>query len=184
MGLVMQVSGKWIILGAFALAVAMSGGAWWYHYTQVRQAAAFWGPAGRLIVRGTDVTFYELGEPGSAPGEIAGRPIRSTKDLSREHGLVHLRHVFYLDSNFDWEGRDSEGGGDPQAGTTAWRYAIRFGDGEAEAYVLLTADFKRTGRWRGGDVVNVLPSPRIDDSLRRYLLDIGAIEKTGGPGGE
>jgi hypothetical protein len=168
----MQVSGKWIILGAFALAVAMSGGAWWYHYTQVRQAAAFWGPAGRLIVRGPDVAFYELGEPGSAPSEIAGRPITATKDLSGEHGLIHLRHVFYLDANFVWDERS------PESVTKApWRYAIRFADEEAEAVVLLTADFARTGKWLGGDQVEALPSPRISDSLRRYLTDIEAIPK-------
>jgi hypothetical protein len=165
----MQISGKWIIGGAFGLALAMSGGAWWYHYTQVRQAAEFWGTDGRLIVRGSDVTFYELGEPGSAPSDIAGRPISVTKDLSDERGLVHLRHVFYLDANFVWEERTEE-----PATATPWRYAIRFGEGEVEAVVLLTADFARTGRLRG-DVVDAVPSPRIRESLRRYLADVGAV---------
>jgi hypothetical protein len=165
----MQISGKWIIVGAFALALTMSGAAWWYHYTQVRQAAAFWGPGGRLIVRGPDVTLYELGEPGTAPSDIAGRPITTTKELSQEHGLVHLRHAFYLDANFVWEDRTPE-----PATATPWRYAIRFGEGEAEAIVLLTSDFARTGRLRG-EVVDAVPSPRIAGSLRRYLTDIGAI---------
>jgi len=167
----MQISGKWIIVGAFGLALAMSGGAWWYHYTQVRQAAAFWGSGGRLIVRGPDVAFYELGELGTAPSDIAGRPIAATKDLSQEQGLVHLRHVFYLDANFVWEDRTQE-----PATATPWRYAIRFGEGEAEAVVLLTADFARTGTLRG-DEVDAIPSPRIADSLRRYLGDIGAIKR-------
>jgi hypothetical protein len=172
----MQVSGRVIILAAFGLAIAMSGGAWWYHYTQVRQAAAFWGsPGGRLLVRGPEVTFYELGDvaeeaDGKVAETMAGRPVVSSSDLSGKPGLVHLRHALYQDSSFQWEGRRREA----VDAADDWVYAVRFAEGPEEMTAVFTRDFSRVGRVTG-DEVDVLPSPRISDSVRRYLTDIGAV---------
>src|SRR5690606_26277098 len=121
----------------FAVALALSGGAWWYHYLGGRQTAAFWGdPAGRLIVRGPQVTFYELGDATDQPAEppadhgapehLAGRPVARTVDLSGEPGLIHLRHVFTQDSHFAWDARKRE-----PAAAGDWAYAIRFAEGES-----------------------------------------------------
>jgi hypothetical protein len=173
----MQVSGRVIILSAFGLAIAMSGGAWWYHYTQVRQAAAFWGPSGgRLLVRGPEVTFFKLGDVSEESvaddaESIAGRPVISTCDLSGKQGLVHLRHALYQDSNFQWEGRRRE----PIDAAEDWKYAVRFGDGDANMIALFPRDFSRVGHLTGEEI-DVLPSPRISESVRRYLTDIGAIK--------
>ena len=173
----MQISGRVIILSAFGLAVAMSGGAWWYHYTQVRQAAAFWGsPGGRLLVRGPEVTFYELGEildeaDGNEAETIAGRPVVASSDLSGKQGLVHLRHALYQDSNLQWEGRRRE----PIDAADDWVYAVRFADGDEEMTALFPRDFSRVGQV-DGEELDVLPSPRISESVRRYLTDIGAVQ--------
>jgi hypothetical protein len=173
----MQVSGRVIILSAFALAIAMSGGAWWYHYTQVRQAAAFWGsPGGRLLVRGPEVIFYELGDPSEEANPagaetIAGRPVISSTDLSGKQGLVHLRHALYQDSNFQWEGRVRE----PTGAADDWAYAVRFGDGEQTMTALLSRDLGRVGKVEG-DKVDAAPAPRIAGPVRRYLSDVGALK--------
>ncbi len=178
----MQISGRVIILAAFGLAIAMSGGAWWYHYTQVRQAAAFWGsPGGRLLVRGPEVTFYELGdgtveETEEEQESIAGRTVASSIDLSGRQGLVHLRHALYQDSNFQWEGRRRE----PFDAADDWAYAVRFADGGEVMTAIFPRDFSRVGRV-DGEELDVLPSPRISTSVRRYLTDIGAV-KGGEPG--
>ncbi|HEX6960505.1 MAG TPA: hypothetical protein VF175_01450 [Lacipirellula sp.] len=175
----MQVSGRLIILAAFALAIVMSGGAWLYHYSQVRQIAAFWGhPAGRLLVRGPEVTFFELGEIGDEPsaiGVLAGRPIESQTDLSAKEGLVHLRHVFYYDANFTWKDRRRE-----PVNATDWAYAVRFAEGDQELFVLLRDDFARVGKL-AGDQVDALPAPRIADSVQEYLTDIGVINREAAP---
>jgi hypothetical protein len=170
----MQISGRVIIIGAFALALSMSGGAWWYHYTQVRQAAAFWGsPGGRLLVRGPEITFFELGDSESVPPaveKIAGRKVLASRDLSGKPGLVHLRHALYQDASFVWEGRKRE----PVDASGDWAYAIRFAEGEQAMTVLFPRSFERVGKVDGSNV-EVLPAPRIAQSVRRYLTDIGAI---------
>jgi hypothetical protein len=172
----MQVSGRVIILAAFGLAIAMSGGAWWYHYTQVRQAAAFWGsPGGRLLVRGPEVTFYALGvvrneANGKEVETIAGRAVVSASDLSAKQGLVHLRHALYQDLSFQWEGRRRE----PIDAADDWVYAVQFAEGDEAMTAIFPRDFSRVGHLIDEEI-DVLPSPRISESVQRYLTDIGAI---------
>ena len=168
-----QISGRVIILTIFGIGLALSGGAWWYHYMGARQAAAFWGsPAGRLIVRGPEVTFYELGElvaDGSDEPLIAGRMIKGEIDLSGKPGLIHLRHVFTQDSNLQWDGRTRE-----PAGKGDWAYAVRFGEGDLSTVVLFRRDFERIGKLDGAEV-DALPSPRIAKPVMQYLGDVGAL---------
>jgi hypothetical protein len=174
----MQVSGRVIIIGSFALALAMSGGAWWYHYTQVRQAAAFWGsPGGRLVVRGPEVTFFELGESVAerrGNGDIAFREVLAEKELSGKPGLVHLRQALYQDANFQWEGRKRE----PFDASDDWVYALRFAEGNQKLVVLFPRDFSRVGRIAGNEL-DVVPSPRISAPMTRYLTDIGILKPEG-----
>jgi hypothetical protein len=177
-----QISGRVIILTIFGIGLTLSAGAWWYHYIGARQAAAFWGsPAGRLIVRGPEVTFYELGELAvedaseesadeATRKRIAGRIVESKIDLSGKPGLIHLRHVFTQDSNFQWEGRTRE----PVGAESDWAYAVRFGEGDLETLVLFRRDFERIGNL-DGEEVDTLPAPRIAKPVTQYLKDIGAL---------
>ncbi len=175
-----QISGRVIILTIFGIGLALSGGAWWYHYLGARQAAAFWGsPAGRLIVRGPEVTFFHLGELAEekpAGERIAGRVVEREVDLTGKQGLVHLRHVFTQDSNFQWEGRTRE----PVDAANDWGYAVRFGEGDLETVVLFRSDFERIGKL-DGEEVDALPSPRIAKAVRQYLGDVGALEGSAKP---
>jgi hypothetical protein len=131
-----------------------------------------------LIVRGPEVTFYELGE-FAADGfdeRIAGRLIEREVDLSGKPGLIHLRHVFTQDSNFDWDGRTRE----PVGAASDWAYAVRFGEGDLETVVLFRRDFERIGKLDGAEV-DTLPAPRIAKSVMQYLRDVGALKPDAKP---
>jgi hypothetical protein len=169
----MQISGRIIILTAFAVALALSGGAWWYQYESSNRAAAYWGPTGaRLLVKAPRVEFLELGQPGEAAkgASLAGRPVVAEHDLSDKQGLVHLRFVFTQDAYYLWDGRRHEPVNDGQR----WAYALRFAEGDQTLEVLLASNFKQIGRLEG-DHVDALPSPRIAASVMKYLTDVGVL---------
>ena len=176
----MQISGRLIIAIVLILAVAMSGGAWLYQYGYSRHAAAFWGaPAARLIIKSPRLDLMELGPAGAdsdqEDGEkerIAGQLVATKHDLSSKPGLIHLRHVFTQDSNFDWAAQRRE----PAAGSRDWGYALCFADGDQQLLVLLDRDFKLAGRLSAdGQQVDLLPCPRLATPLIRYLTDVGAL---------
>jgi hypothetical protein len=171
----MQVSGRIVILTALGIAVALSGGAWWYHYQATRQAAKFWGPTGvRLLVKSPSLELLELGAPATsddAQQTLARQAIVASHDLSRKPGLIHLRFVFTQDAYFHWSERQREKVG----GGSIWEYALRFTDEKSTMVVLLRRDFHEIGKL-DGDQVDVLPSPRIASSVRQYLTEIGVLK--------
>jgi len=176
---IMQVSGRIIILAAFGIALALSGGAWWYHYQASRRAAEYWGGDGaRLLVKAPKLEFLELGETAAASEEratVAGRAVAAKHDLSNKPGLVHLRFVFTQDVNFAWDARRREA-----AGAGDWAYALRLVDGRRQLVVLLRRDFNEIGKLDGPNV-DVVASPRIASSLRQYLTDIGVLKADAAP---
>ena len=178
----MQISGRLVIAVVLILAVAMSGGAWLYQYSYSRQAAAFWGaPAARLLVKSPQLDLLTLspagGDQDDQPGErelIAGQPVAAAHDLSAKPGLIHLRHVFTQDSNFDWAAQSRE----PATGSRDWGYALRFAEGGQQLTVLLDEDFKVLGRLTDdGQQVDLLPCPRLAEPVARYLTDVGALPR-------
>jgi hypothetical protein len=182
----MQISGRLIIVVIFALAIAMSGGAWLYQYSYSRHSAEFWGPAGALIVKSPELQLLELAHAGSsADGEdagaevdlsnqVAGRNVVNHRDLRKKPGLIHLRHVFTQDGNFAWDERSVE---PVDGGKQEWIYALRFVDGDAEQIVLFTRDFEMMGKLSAdGAQVEVLPCARMAGAVTTYLRDVGALE--------
>lgn len=198
----MQVSGKILVLGTFAIGLAMAGGAWWYNYQQSRLAAEFWGPQNAmLIVSGAKLEFLELGEPfdpaaepesaldatgdnvdadvdSDAPANaqelLAGRGVLRTVDITAKPGAVHLRHALTYDGNFAWGEEQSE----PLIGDSEWKYALRFTRAEQATIALFTADFTRLGRLdEAAREVAVLPCPRMGPVFVTYLSmkDVGAL---------
>lgn len=172
----MQVSGRLLILLTLTLALAMSGGAWWYHYQESRRAAEFWGRTdAKLLTTAPTVEFLELGEgqPTAEQGpQVAGRAVSATHDLSGAQGLIHLRYVFADDANFQWDQRRREA---IDAGT-AWAYALQFADGERQMTILFTRDFKTLGKLDADSLqVEVLPTPRPAAAIQKYLTDVGAL---------
>lgn len=177
----MQVSGRIIILTMFGIALALSGGAWWYHYSTTRRAAEFWGAEGaRLLVKAPRLEFLELGEraAGAKPqareeaGEVvAGRAVTAVQDLSDKPGLIHLRFVFTQDANFGWSEIASQR---VDVADAQWAYALRFEEGERQLVILLREDFEEIGKLQG-ERVGVLPSGRIAASVGTYLRDVGVL---------
>jgi hypothetical protein len=175
----MQVKGKTIVLTALAVALVMSGGAWWYHYRASRQAAQFWGPeATQLLIGKGDVAFLELAaedevedSPATADG-LAGMGVAKTHDLTDQPGLIHLRHALTQDVSFDWAGRQRK----PLNGAGPWKYAMRFSDDGHHVVILWSADFERLGRHiTDGGNVDVLPCPRLAPAVQAYLRDVGVL---------
>jgi hypothetical protein len=199
----MQISGRLVIVVMFVLAFAMAGGAWLYQYSYSRRSAEFWGESSRLIGKSPELQFLELApleapdedesEEGKSaadettdkskgeaqdeavdPGNlVAGRPVTSHHDLRKKQGLIHLRHIFIQDDNFQWDARSREAAGTDRD----WAYALRFVEGPSEQVVLLGSDFQLLGKLSvDGKQVDVLPCPRIAGPLRRYLTDVGALK--------
>ncbi|MBA4104207.1 MAG: hypothetical protein C0485_00485 [Pirellula sp.] len=203
----MQISGRLVIVVMFALAFAMSGGAWLYQYNYSRRSAEFWGESSRLIGKSPELQFLELaplelpddaeaadeskageeaaveatdGSKDEAKDEIvdpdnlvAGRAVTGYDDLRNEKGLIHLRHIFIQDDNFQWDARSREAAGTERD----WAYALRFVEGPSEQVVLLRRDFELLGKLSAdGKQVDVLPCPKIAQPLQRYLTDVGALK--------
>lgn len=176
----MQISGRPVIVVMFVLAFAMSGGAWLYQYSYSRRSAEFWGESSRLIGKSPELQFLTL-EPapqgdeangGDLENAVAGRTVTNHHDLRNEKGLIHLRHIFIQDDNFQWDARSRE----PAASERDWGYALRFVEGPSEQIALLGSDFQLLGKLSAdGEQVDVLPCPRIAVPLRRYLTDVGAL---------
>ena len=177
----MQISGRLVIAVVFTLALAMAGGAWVYQYTYSRQTAQFWGESSRLIGKSPELQFLELGSlpqdeeqsDDDLENSVAGRRVVSHHDLRNEKGLIHLRHVFIQDSNFQWDALSRE----PAASDRGWAYALRFVEGPNEQMVLLDRGFQLIGKLSAdGEQVEVLPCPQIAGPLQRYLTDVGALK--------
>jgi hypothetical protein len=201
--LLMQVSGKILVLTTFAIGLAMAGGAWWYNFQQSRLTAAFWGPQNAVLIVGSDkAELLELDEPfdpaeepesetaADAPADnsedeaddsademkelLAGRKVLRTVDFTTKPGAVHLRHALTYDDNFTWGEEQSE----PLVGDSDWKYALRFTKGEQATFVLFTANFTRLGRLdEAKREVAVLPCPRLGPVFVTYLSmkDVGAL---------
>jgi hypothetical protein len=128
----------------------MAGGAWVYQYTYSRQTAQFWGESSRLIGKSPELQFLQLDslpegeeqDDAALENSVAGRRVISHHDLRNEKGLIHLRHVFIQDSNFQWDALSRE----PAASDRDWAYALRFVEGPSEQMVLLDRSFQFMGK--------------------------------------
>jgi len=205
--LLMQVSGKILVLTTFAIGFAMAGGAWWYNYQQSRLTAVFWGPQNAVLIVGSDkVELLELDEPfdpaeepesepasaaaadsddeADAPADetkelLAGRRVLRTVDITTKPGVIHLRHALTYDDNFNWGDEQNE----PLVGDSDWKYALRFTKGEQATVVLFTANFTRLGRLdEAKREVAILPCPRLGPVYVTYLSmkDVGALPAPAG----
>lgn len=176
----MQVTGKSIVITALAVALVMSVGAWWYHYSASRRAAQFWGPdATRLLIGKGEVAFFTLGslrdesDAPSAGNVVAGREVVAEQSLTDKPGLIHLRHALTQDASFDWAGRREASHSDE------WAYALRFGEEPQRLDILWSRDFTTLGVVDVGANVEVLPCPRLAPAVQAYLRDVGVLPPRG-----
>ncbi|MCI0334643.1 MAG: hypothetical protein L0228_15610 [Planctomycetes bacterium] len=102
-----NASGKLVIIGILAAALAAAGTSWWFRYAATNRAAQFWGPGtARLIRDASTVTLTEQQKSAAnwkngAGGEVA-------IDISTARGLTHLRNALLEDRSFLWDSKPPE----------------------------------------------------------------------------
>jgi hypothetical protein len=157
----------------------MAVGAWWYNYSQSLRAARFWGKQdAQLIVGAETVELLTLTEADESPEDTKGQRVADWAvtgrfDLSKQRGLVHLRHSLTFDANFAWDERGHKAPVDAR-----WSRALRFAQGDHELLVLFPADFTRLGRVAADGRIEALPCPRLGPSIVAYLTRVGALGLT------
>jgi hypothetical protein len=161
--------GKLVIVAIVGTALVLAGYAWWHRYQQGRRSLALWGAANAQLIRHAPrVELLTLGEGDtSAKGsslKIDGRLVSVLKraDVSSEPGLIHARHVFIEDSNFNWSASDSDCRGD-------WSYALRFSNGDESIHLAL--DLKCGRAYLVESQADGRLIKRVREALAKYLDD-------------
>jgi hypothetical protein len=138
----MHLRGQYLVALIFAVAVAMSGYAWWSAYQRGRLSLATWGSEAALQIRYADrVELWQLAPPGTVEKNpntltIEGQLYAITKksDISQVPGLVHARHALVEDTSFVWQ--PSAGGeGEPR-----WQFALHFTDSEHTSTIVFDTE--------------------------------------------
>lgn len=128
---VSNTSGKLVILGIVAVALAAAGTSWWFRYNATRRAAEFWGPDTATLIRDASVVklYYVNDDPNT---------VSLVRDISKAPGITHLRNALLEDRSFIWPAQKI-------AQSPRWRWALGFSNaGQSEQLVLeLTDDFKQ-----------------------------------------
>jgi hypothetical protein len=165
------VSGKWMILTAFGLAIAMSIGAWLYHYRQQRRPMELWGAAAaRLIAHGKEVQAWRLStseDPVSTDVletiTFDGQRLHvvDRREITKARGLVHFRSGLLNANCFDWNAPS------PNA-SPAWQFALRFTDGEETATMLFAPKAQRLRLLETGAEISIAP---ISEGLETFLKE-------------
>lgn len=105
----MEKSGKWLILAILAIALASGAFSWWFRWAATHRAAEFWGPQATTTIRDSQtIEAYRLADTGEGIGTpltVGGReyPVEKRIDVSKGHGLVHLKQALLEDRSYDWE---------------------------------------------------------------------------------
>jgi hypothetical protein len=96
-----QISGKLIIIGILSLALLAAGASWWFRYSATHRAAQFWGPEGARLIRDAPTVYLTKLAAFEQPRGLVG-PTGVAYDISKAHGLLHLRNALLEDRSFDW----------------------------------------------------------------------------------
>ena len=166
-----SISGKWVVLTIFFLAVAMAAFAVWWNYERGRRSLALWGKDGALLIRGAKkVELLRLARDSPAhdkppeAGKIetaetsererltcGGETYRvmETKDVSQAQGLIHARSAFLDDASFDWTRAP--------AARAEYGWAVRFSEGTATATILLDVEHRQALLAESGRAAIVVP---------------------------
>jgi len=146
------VSGKLVIIIIVVLAVAGAGFSWWFRYMATRRAARFWGPGAVLLIRDAPTVYLIDVGPMDAAAEHAHDPgsrlpdhfhaagglwtVIDRRDVSRAHGLTHVREGLLLDRNLTDVGLSEVLG-------ETWRSGLEFrAEGARPLLILFSSDYK------------------------------------------
>lgn len=166
------VSGKWLILGFFAVALVMASSAWAFYFRQQRRPLELWGAeAATLIVQAPQVEAWRLSadvESGIPEGDRHSIAVESSRlriverrDIASARGLLHFRKGLLNDRCFDWNAKTP-------APPDAWRYGLRFNGGGSQATLLFAPDSQRVRLWERGAEVSIAP---ISAGLATFLQE-------------
>jgi hypothetical protein len=164
-------SGKWVIIAILAVGFTAAAASWWFRYNATHHAATFWGRNAWVIRDADQVTLLELlpaianAPPKSNTVSVGGLtvPVASRQDVSKAHGLAHLRNALLEDQSFAWPAR---------AVTTDmhWRWALQFTLDKESNAVYLTNDFAHaTGDIDNGAIPMVVSCEPIASGLRTVI---------------
>src|SRR5262245_61962164 len=93
-----NVSGKLVIIAIAVLALTAAGISWLFRYNATHRAAGFWGSTtSRNILTAPEVKLTRVERDSS--GQVTSS---ATRDISRAHGMMHLRLALLEDRSFDW----------------------------------------------------------------------------------
>ena len=103
----MHSSGKLVIFGIVAIAIASAAVSWWFRYSTTHRAAEFWGPqTARLIRDAPIVKLYQMNPPTqsrqSSRDAVDFLNSTSGRDVSKTPGLTHLRKALLEDRSYRW----------------------------------------------------------------------------------
>jgi hypothetical protein len=133
------ISGKLVIVGIVTVAVCAAAISWWFRYNATHRAAKFWGPEAVALIRDApQVTLIRLpfwsllalAFDANAQATLD----KNTFDISKAHGLVHLRNALLEDHNYTWLADEKPS---PTASTSQY-WVLRFGDRERGKGAILT----------------------------------------------
>src|SRR5262245_54361840 len=101
----MDKSGKLVILGIFALAVALAGASWWFRYTATHRAAEFWGPEAARMIRDAAIVklcSLKMVRPEQPHYSALQPQLTDCRNISALPGITHLRNALLEDRSFRW----------------------------------------------------------------------------------
>ena len=164
----MYYSGKLVIIGILAVAVASAAASWWFRYAATHRAAQFWGPeTARLIRDAPTVELYQSKPPAtftplSRIDDFLERA--DARDVSNAPGLTHLRNALLEDRSYRWPPR-------PMQPVQRWPWLLSFrNERQNEAAVLVfSPDWQYVGRLGRKEVVSCQP---IADGLAEMLGEL------------
>jgi hypothetical protein len=134
--------GRVFILVIVLLASVMGAYAVWHKHEQGRRSLEFWGAENAGLIRHASMVQLLVFHPDQRPADLqdavesAGGLLidRHVKDISKQPGLVHARHMLIEDSSYRW---DAPAG----SGTPGWTFALSFQENEQQ--VVLAFDTSR-----------------------------------------
>jgi hypothetical protein len=167
------ISGKLVIIGIVTVAVCAAAISWYFRYQATHRAAKFWGAAAATIIRDAPVVIvnHDGNKHGATAAALKANNETTSIDVSRAHGLTHLRNALLEDHNFDWTTVDKP---PDQAGLDYW--LLKFADPKAGKGVTiwLSDDFRVAFRPDSSQTHSVALDPVMTKGLREMFAEFSA----------
>jgi len=172
-------TGKFVIIGILGLAIVAASGSWLFRYGATHRTARFWGPETVRLIRDAPKVTFDLTDTPPVPLKHRGE---GAIDVSRAHGLAHLRNALLEDRNFEWP--KQEGDWPRQKNPMYWW--LEFEDPAAGKSVVIwfsqdCVQATRTQLPDGSSEVTTISTKPIASGLREIFAEF-ATQQTGSGG--